>query len=223
MNSMAAIQMSSGGVRRRSTATPPHTAAPSVERTSCLTSEPEILTMSGRLVERHEAVAFQEPHSRVTPGNQRVSRLAALAQVDVIDLDPGHTCPSGQVRGPTKQRTIVDSEQRDRPSRGPADPALGWRRSAGLAPRGGRHAQQQPVIQHRHRRRRGGHRCRLLRAVHAAQAARRDGPEGPGVRDRGRRRGHLVLEPLPGRAQRLRQLHLRLHLRRGALAGVGVE
>ncbi len=63
--------------------TPPHTAAPSVERTSCLTSEPEILTMSGRLVERHEAVAFQEPHSRVTPGNQRVSRLAALAQGDV--------------------------------------------------------------------------------------------------------------------------------------------
>ena len=72
-------------------------------------------------------------------------------------------------------------------------------------------------------RRRGDHRCRVLRVVHAAQAAQRDGADGTRVRGRRRRRRDVVLEPLPGGAQRLGQLHLRLHLRRGAVAGVAVE
>ena len=38
---------------------------------------------------------------------------------------------------------------------------------------------------------------------------------GARVRGRRRRRRDVVLEPLPGRPQRLRQLHLRLHVRRG--------
>ena len=52
-----------------------------------------------------------------------------------------------------------------------------------------------------------------------------DGPDGAGLRDRRRRRRHLVLEPLPGRPQRLRQLHLRLHLRRtsSGRSGSGVS
>ena len=42
------------------------------------------------------------------------------------------------------------------------------------------------------------------------------------VRGRQRRRRHLVLEPLSGRALRLGQLHLLLHVRQAPAAGMGV-
>ena len=60
-------------------------------------------------------------------------------------------------------------------------------RSHGRRPgRGDRHDSERRPPQHR--RRRGGHRRRVLGAVHAAQAAQRDGPDGAGVRGRRRRR-----------------------------------
>ena len=95
-------------------------------------------------------------------------------------------------------------------------------RSHGRRPgRGDRHDSERRPPHHRCRR--GHHRRRVLGPVHAAQAAQRDGPDGAGVRGRRRCRRDVVLEPLPGRAQRLRQLRLRLHLRRGAVAGMAVE
>ena len=45
---------------------------------------------------------------------------------------------------------------------------------------------------------------------------------GDAARGRRRRGRHVVLEPLPGRPVRLRELHVRLSLLRGALRGVGV-
>ncbi len=69
----------------------------------------------------------------------------------------------------------------------------------------------------RRARRRWGHH-RYLPALPGAgsgllRAAARGGP---------RRRGHLVLESLPGRALRLGELHLRLPLLAGAVRGLGV-
>ena len=52
---------------------------------------------------------------------------------------------------------------------------------------------------------------------------RRARPLGARLRDGQRRRRHLVLEPLPRRALRLRELHLRLLLLGGAAAGLELE
>ena len=48
--------------------------------------------------------------------------------------------------------------------------------------------------------RRHRHRRRIRRHLHAAQAAQRARPDRPGLRQGRRRRRHLVLEQLPGRA-----------------------
>ena len=64
----------------------------------------------------------------------------------------------------------------------------------------------------RRRLRRGRGRCRVRRAVPAAPAAR-PGVLGQGVRDRRRRRRHLVLEPLSRRSLRHREPRLLVHLR----------
>ena len=56
-----------------------------------------------------------------------------------------------------------------------------------------------------------------------APSAARAGPAGPGVRSRVRRRRHLVLEPLPRRALRLRGLHLPVPVLRGALQRLELE
>ena len=70
--------------------------------------------------------------------------------------------------------------------------------------------------------RRHRHRRRDLRDVPAPPAARAR-PARAGVRGRRRRGRHLVLEPLPRGALRLRELDLRLLLLRGDPARVGVE
>src|SRR5207302_9125509 len=70
--------------------------------------------------------------------------------------------------------------------------------------------------------RRHRHPRRALRDGPAPSAARA-GPERAGVRGRRRRRRHVVLEPLPWGAVRLRELDVRLFLLRRDPARVGVE
>ena len=73
----------------------------------------------------------------------------------------------------------------------------------------------------RSRRRRAGRRRRHHRHLPAVPRPR-GGLLGAAARGRRRRRRHLVLEPLPRRPVRLRELHLRLPVLAGAVRRVGV-
>src|SRR6185295_2395316 len=70
--------------------------------------------------------------------------------------------------------------------------------------------------------RRNHHRRRPLRHVPAALPAQARA-YGASVRSRRRRRRHVVLESLSGRALRFRELDLRLLVLRRAAEGMGVE
>ena len=69
--------------------------------------------------------------------------------------------------------------------------------------------------------RRGRHRRRRRRSLSTLQVARAR-LAGPDLRNRQRGRRHLVLEPLSGRALRLRKLDVRLLVLEGAARGMGV-
>ena len=132
---------------------------------------------------------------------QRVSQHVCSTPAQPRPRTPA--CGGGHYRQPCrrgKDLTMPDAPVAPAESRVPAEPA-------GLPDH----------VRRRH------HRRRVLRPVHAAPAARRDGNDRADIRSGRRRWRHLVLESLPGRAQRLRQLHLLLFLRPGPVGGMGVE